>query len=150
MSDKTMQLTSAFDDNDTTIVIHAPHWSGHEMVTARIVPTVEDEEWVNNQVLVMKSNAQKQGMDFSAQLGATRRLWLERLIVSWTFTSKGQPVLFSSKAVKKLPTHYADYIYDEIMSHQPKMSQEEEDDFLQNAEPTTVEQDEPRRLAAVK
>ena len=138
----------AFDNNDKTIEIHSKHWDNNEMVEARVGVTLEDEEWVNNQLLKLKQAAQsnkgkkqqqKQGLEIEFYLGATRRLWIERMIVRWTLTKGGMPVPLSSLAIKQLPTHYADFIYDQIMEAQPVMSEEEEEDFLGDAETPSEE-----------
>jgi hypothetical protein len=137
----------AFDQIDDTITIHSDKWDAHEQVTARAVATVADEEWVNNQVLIMKKAEKKnKGLDFDSQLGATRRLWLERMIVSWTFTKNGQPVPVSKAAINKLPSKYADYIYEQINAANEDPDEEEDggdgqegkgQDFMSGAELTT-------------
>jgi len=132
----------AFDYGDKTIEIHAPTWDAHEVVVARTVPTLDDEEWVNNQVLELKQADEedgKPGLDINSHLGATRRLWIERMMVSWTLTKNGMPVPLTPKAVKQLPTVYADYIYDEINKAQPKLSKKDENDFLASAKERSKE-----------
>jgi hypothetical protein len=132
----------AFDYGNETIEIHSPAWDANEMVVARTTPTLEDEEWVNNQVLKLKQADEKDGeagLNIDSHLGATRRLWIERMLVSWTLTKDGLPVPLTPKAIKLLPTVYADYIYDKINKAQPKLSKKDETDFLASAKERSKE-----------
>lgn len=134
----------AFDGTNRTITIpESPEqgkawgWDAHETVTARVVVTMADEEWVNNQVTKMvlgtikpRKGKKAQPLDIQSNLGATRRLWVERMLQSWTLTKDGRPVSIAgpeerARALKALPSHYVDKIYDAIMAEQPEFPDEE-------------------------
>lgn len=130
-------------------------WDPHETVTFRVVVTAFDEEWVNNQIIkyltpTMQSNrmgAKKNTkVDIQSNVGAAKRLWVQRMITDWTLTRGGHKVDISSpvereKAMKLLPGHYLDRIYDAIMAEQPREEDEEaEQDFTSDASATTEDQ----------
>lgn len=134
----------AFDKNEETVTIHSKLWEPHETVTIRVTPTLEDEEWVNNQVARMitpTKGARNRGIAIESNMGATRRLWIERMIVAWTFTKGGAPVPVTRAAIRQLPTPYADFVYNELMKYQPDLDEEEEEDFFGNASAPIVEND---------
>ncbi len=134
----------AFDKNEETVTIHSKLWENHETVTIRVTPTLEDEEWVNNQVARMitpNKGARNKGIAIESNMGATRRLWIERMIVNWTFTKNGMSVPVSRNAIRQLPTPYADFIYEKLMEYQPELDEEEEDDFFGGASTPIVESD---------
>lgn len=120
---------------DDIFEIRNPKW-GNEYCRARATVVVEDEEWVNNQLIKIKQDAQqtgnrafrrqKQPLSFDAQMGATNRLWVFRMLVDWTFTKNNMPMPLSLEAVKQLPQHVLDYIYEQIMKVQPKDEDETE------------------------
>lgn len=118
----------AFDKLNDTLEVHSDKWDAHESATVRLKVNVGDEEWVNNRVLKMKQGKKGKNLDFQSQLGATKRLWLERMIVSWTFTQDGHPVEVSSAAITALPSTYADFIYDAINDENEDEELEDEED----------------------
>lgn len=150
------------------------NWDSHESCTARTIVRSGDEEWVmNQQMLIQMPKNRKQrrmggfrkeensDIEFENQIGAARRLWVQKMLESWTFTANGQPIEFKrsghnkqddqymSKVMKALDTTYIDFIYEAIMDAQPKEAkedaQEEEEDegeeegspFFENALPST-------------
>ncbi len=142
----------AFDNTNETITIPtSPEqakewgWEPHESVTVRTVVTVEDEEAVNNQVMKMVSNFGKgkknQALDIQSNLGATRRLWIQRMLVSWTFTKNGMPIPISAESLKQLKGSYLDRIYDAIQAEQEQYEQDEDEaeNFTSDASSITEE-----------
>lgn len=132
-------------------------WEEHESCRARTIVRSGDEEWVmNQQMLIQMPKNRKQrrmggfrkeenaDIEFENQIGAARRLWVQKMLESWTFTANGQPIEFKrsghnkqddqymSKVMKALDTTYIDFIYEAIMDAQPKEAkedtQEEEED----------------------
>lgn len=107
----------AFDVNDDIIVIRNSKWESHEECRARTTVLVKDEEWVQNQLVKIKSDIQqssnrafrrqKQPMNFDAQIGATKRLWVFRMLDSWTFTENGLESPMSSRPGMKSPRRQA-------------------------------------------
>jgi hypothetical protein len=125
-----------FDEKDDDLItIHAPNWDPHEECVARTVVKVSDFEWVQNQLVLIKQNTQSTrrgafqqdvGIDIQAQTGAADRLWVYRMLKSWTFTKNGMPVPLTLQAVRELPQSVLNYIYNEIQKRQPKEEEEEE------------------------
>lgn len=133
----------AFDANrEDVITIRNSRWEPHESCRARTIVRAGDEEWVLNQQMLIqqKKGNRKQRraggfrkqdeaeLDIKSQLGATNRLWVQRMLVDWTFTKGGQPIEISSESMKLLEQSYVDYIYEEIMKHQPHEEEEEKGD----------------------
>lgn len=125
-----------FDERaDDVIIIHSPDWEPHEQCEARTVVKVADYEWVQNQLVQIKQSAARQrkrgafqqdaDIDIQAQTGAADRLWVYRMLKSWTFTRNNQPVLLSLEAVRCLPQSVLNCIYQEIQRHQPKGTDED-------------------------
>lgn len=134
------------------------NWEPGESCEARTFVRSGDEEWVLNQqmsIQMPKNRKQRrQGgfrkeetgdIEFENQIGAARRLWVQKMLESWTFTDEDEhPILFKksghnkqddqymSKVMKALDTTYIDFIYEAIMDAQPKEAkedaQEEEED----------------------
>src|SRR4051812_47515818 len=104
----------AFDVKaDDIITIRNPKtWDSHEQCRARTTVLVADEEWVQNQLVKIKQDAQSQGnrafrrqknaMSFDAQMGASKRLWVFRMLVDWTFQKDNMPMPLSLESVKQL------------------------------------------------
>lgn len=141
----------AFDvKEDDIITIHGPKWDAHEQVLARTTVLVADEEWVTNQLMKIKSDFEGKGnrafrrskqasMSLESQIGAANRLWVFRMLKSWTFTKDGQPMPLSLESVKMLRQDYLDYIYEQIMKAQPKDEDEEtEEDDEEEGTPFTA------------
>lgn len=138
----------AFDVKaDDVIVIKGPKWEPHESCQARTTVLVADEEWVTNQLVKIKQEAQAQGnrafrrqknnMSMEAQIGATNRLWVFRMLVDWTFTKDGVPMPLTLESVKQLRQDYLDYIYEAIMAAQPKDEEEETEQGDDETDPTS-------------
>jgi hypothetical protein len=135
-----------FDEQaDDIITIHASNWEPHEECVARTVVKVSDFEWVQSQLVLIKQSSQTKrrgafqkdvGLDIQAQTGAADRLWVFRMLKSWTFTRGGQPVPLSLEAVRQLPQSVLNYIYNEIQERQPKEEGEEK------AEPRSTDGEE--------
>ena|SRR5579859_4610998 len=137
----------AFDVKaDDIITIRNPKWDAHESVRTRTTVLVADEEWVTNQLVKIKQDAQQQGnrafrrqknnMNMEAQLGAANRLWVFRMLVDWTFTKDGLPMPLSLESIKQLRGDYLDYIYEQIMKAQPKDEDTEQGEDEEDADPT--------------
>ncbi|HET8910677.1 MAG TPA: hypothetical protein VFN23_04390, partial [Ktedonobacteraceae bacterium] len=126
-----------FDEKQDDIIIirDEKNWEPHEQCCARTVVKVADFEWVQNQLVLIKQTANKSRrgafqrdaqMDIQAQTGAADRLWVFRMLVDWTFTKGGQPMPLSLEAVKQLPQHVLNFIYNKIQEAQPKEDGEED------------------------
>lgn len=156
----------AFDANrtDQITIRDEANWEPHEQVTARTIVRAGDEEWVLNQQMQIlpKSGNRKQrraqrfqrqqdaGIDIKSQLGATNRLWVQKMLTGWTFTRNGRPVEFllsgnnevddryMMRVMAEIDQSYIDFIYEQIMNAQPKQAvqdaQDEEEDDDQNDE----------------
>lgn len=121
--------------DEDIITIQNPKWD-NEYCRARTVVLVADEEWVQNRLVQIKNDfqetgnrafrRQKQAMSFDAQIGATKRLWVFRMLKEWNFTKDGLPMPLKLEAVQQLPQHVLDYIYDAIMAAQPKDEEDTE------------------------
>ncbi len=118
---------SAFDtDGDDIITVHGKDWDTNESCQMRTVIRAGDEEWVLNQLMqvAMPQGKQKRGgsdgMDLKSQLGATKRLWVQRMLQSWTFTRGGLPMPISGESLKLLKQSYIDDIYNALQARQPK------------------------------
>lgn len=91
---------------------------GEHIVIARTKVMPEDEQWVMNRLLNILANQGRQKMSESEQLRLADRLWLQRLIVSWTL-----PIPLETdraKAIGRLSQSDRDYLYKTIMAAQPK------------------------------
>lgn len=169
----------AFDAKreDIITIRNEKNWEPHESCTARTIVRSGDEEWVLNQQMLIqmpKGNRKQRRLGgfrkeeseevkFKSQVGAARRLWVQKMLESWTFTANGQPIEFRrsgqnekddqymSRVMQQLDSAYIDFIYEAIMDAQPKEAKqdEEEDDddeedddegspFFANASPSTV------------
>ncbi len=125
----------AFEDTNDTLEIHAPNWLAHETVTARYIPTAEDEAWVHNQLIKYQTDRDRTNRSLQRNkatamenhTGEAKLLWVERMIVSWSFTRNGQPIAVSRASVRAMKLSYVDHIYDEIMKHQEPFGQSEEE-----------------------
>lgn len=102
-----------------TIEIHRESWRDGEVVTARVRVTSEDEQWVTAQLLQRMLNVRK-GLSTSDQFALVDRLWLERLIVSWTLTRNGQIIPLSAKSIVALPREERDFLVQRIFQKQPE------------------------------
>lgn len=133
-----------FDERDDDIItIHAPSWEPHEECVVRTVVKVSDFEWVQNQLVLIKQNSQQKrrgafqqesGLDIQTQTGATDRLWVFRMLKSWTFTKNGMPVPLSLQVVRGLPQNVLNYIFNEIQCRQPKEENETEANLRKTGE----------------
>lgn len=124
----------AFSNKDT-VELHADWWEPHEVAVVRYRVKGADEEWVKNrQLLIEQENDRRfarggiQREDSTTriknQTGAIRRLWVQRMLVSWTFTDdNGRPVRITDESMGELLQEYIDYIYEEIMKRQPDRQQ---------------------------
>ena len=131
---------------DDIFEIHHPSW-GNEYCRARKTVVVADEEWVNNQLIKIKNDFQNQGnrafrrskqaMSIDAQIGATNRLWVFRMLVDWNFTKDGMPMPLKLEAVQQLPQSALDYIYEQIMAEQPK-DEDEQGENEEGTDPTST------------
>lgn len=135
---------SAFDiDGDDIITVHGKDWDVHESCRVRTVIRAGDQEWVLNQLMhvVAPQGKQKRGntaaLDLKSQLGATNRLWVQRMLVDWTFTRGGLPMPISAESLKLLKQSYIDEIYQAIQDRQPKEEDVEEADDNGNEEEGT-------------
>lgn len=135
------------------------NWDPGEFCTARTVVLSGDEEWVMNQQMLIqmpKGNRQQRRtggfrkqqdakIEFKNQMGAARRLWVQKMLESWTFfDDDGQIIPFTksgqnevddrrmSKVMQFLKQEYIDFIFEAIQDAQPaevkQAEQEEEDD----------------------
>lgn len=133
-----------FDEQaDDIITIHAPSWEPHEECVARTVVKVGDFEWVQNQLVLIRQTSQPKrrgafqqegGLDIQAQAGAADRLWVFRMLKSWTFTRGGMPVPLSLQAVRELPQSVLNHIYNEIQKRQPREENETEAELRETEE----------------
>lgn len=129
-----------FDDkaDDVITIRDEKNWEPHESATVRTVVKVSDFEWVQNQLVQIKQGAlsqrrgafqRDQAMNIQALTGASDRLWVFRMLKSWTFTKAGQPVELTLKNVQQLPQSVLNFIYNEIMKRQPKEEEESGPEF---------------------
>src|SRR6185503_17474423 len=144
----------AFDaKRQDTIEIHGPEWDDHEFCTARTIVRSGDEEWVLNQQMLIQmpkgnrkqrraagafQKQQDKDVEFKSQVGASKRLWVQKMLESWTFTMNGMEMPFEksgqneladkrmTKIMQALDTSYIDYIYEQIEAAQPKQASEDE------------------------
>lgn len=147
------------DREDIIIIRDEKHWDPHESARARTVVRVADEEWVKNQQIFIRpkkgNRAQRRAqgglqrqdadVDIKNQLGAVNRLWVQRMLVDWTFTKDGMPMPISSESMKLLDQSYVDYIYEAIMDAQPK---DPDDDDTEQGEDEDDDSDEDPTLDA--
>lgn len=133
---------SAFDapkDRDDIITVRdKKNWDPHESCRIRTVKRGGDEEWVTNQLLRLKSQAlkkqksrsrrnQQTGIEIESNLAAANRLWVQRMLVDWTFTKNGVPMPINDQSMAMLDQSYIDYIYDQLQDAQPEDDDEEEE-----------------------
>jgi hypothetical protein len=93
------------------------HGQGYQVI-ARTTVTDEDELWVISTLLNTVVNQGRTQMSESAQLQLADRLWLQRLIISWTLPIPLDPD--RAKAIGSLSQVDQDYLYQMIMAAQPK------------------------------
>jgi hypothetical protein len=139
-------------DTETKITIRNPKWDPGEEAEARVIPTAGDKQWVLDQQLLFNqrnkgNRAQRRGgygglsepvsdIDMKSQLGAVHRLWVQRMLLSWTIMKKGQiiplPPLANekerSRVLAALSDSYVEYIYAAILKEQPKEDEADEDE----------------------
>jgi len=133
------------------------HWDSGEYCAARTVVLSGDEEWVLNRQMAVELSRQgnrkqrrraggfrkEQDIDLELdnQMGATRRLWVQKMLESWVFfDDEGTPIPFvksgvnkdddkkASKIMQFFKQDYIDFIYEAIMAAQPKEAQEDEEE----------------------
>lgn len=102
-----------------TIDIHRESWRDGEAVTARIRVTSEDEEWVTTQLLQRILHARR-GLSTNDQLALADRLWLERLIISWTLTRDGKALSLNAESIAALPLEEREFLVKQIFQKQPE------------------------------
>lgn len=140
-----------FDKKEDDIIeITHSDWNG-ESCQVRTVVLVEDFEWIQNQLVVIKQQSshghrrgafqREQEIDIQAQTGAADRLWVFRMMRSWTFTRNGRPVELTLQAVKQLPQNVLNHIYNEIMKRQPKeeTAEQGEETEEETEDPTSID-----------
>lgn len=136
-----------FDTEKTIIIRDEKNWDPGEQCKVHTIPTAGDKQWVLDQQLLFNqknkgNRAQRRGgygglaqqgddVELKSQLGAVHRLWVQRMLVSWTIMKKGQIIPLPetekerSRVLALLNDSYVEFIYDAILKEQPK---EEEDD----------------------
>jgi len=103
-------------------------WEPHEQVVLKGSITVADQEYVTDQY----GKSGKSG-GIEMQMGKGRFAILDRMIMSWTFLQKGQPVPVNALMIRRLPAQYSNAILEVIDSLAQTMTQEEQEDFLPSA-----------------
>lgn len=102
-----------------TLGIHRESWRDGESVNVRVRVTSDDEDWVRAQLLKRILNTRK-GLSTSDQFALVDRLWLERLIVSWTLTRDGNAIPLSVDSIANLPREERDFLVQQIFQKQPE------------------------------
>lgn len=119
--------------DDIIIVRNEKGWDSHESCRIRTFVRAEDREWVENQLLLLEQEKRKQskwkrqeagGIEIKNNLAAANRLWVQRMIVDWTFTKGGvvmplQPANERSRSMRLLHDDYIEYIYRAFADAQP-------------------------------
>ena len=131
----------AFDDIAPVIIPRSEDerkawdWEPHEQVILKGSLTVGDQEWLANQM----SKAGKKGVD--VLLGTGRFGLLERMILSWAFTSNGQAVPVNKGTIARLPSQYSQRILETIdeITGTEEMDEEAQNDFLVSARERIVD-----------
>lgn len=111
-------------DEERTLEIHPPGRPPEETVIVRTSISHNDEVWVTKQFSRMIASSPE--MSMAARLLLAERLWLHRLLISWTLTSEGQPIALDPdlasnmrwEAICKLPPGEHNEIYAQIMAKQ--------------------------------
>jgi hypothetical protein len=138
------------------------NWDAGEYVKARTVVLSGDEEWVLNQQMLIEmpkqgnrkqrraSGFQKQknaDIAFKNQVGATRRLWVQKMLEEWViYGDEGQEIPFAKsgedektdkqmgKIMQGLKQEYIDFIFEAIQDAQPKEVKQEEQEEEEDEE----------------
>jgi hypothetical protein len=109
-------------------------WEPHEQVTLKGSVTVADQEYVTDHY----SKSGKSG-GIEVQMGKGRYAILDRMIMSWTLVRNGQPVPVNPNYIRRLPATYSNPILEVIDNLAVSMTEEEQDDFLIDADEHIVE-----------
>ena len=124
----------------TNKTIHADHWEPHEAVVIRSLNT-EDEEHIADGLAGIDANG-------NARLyaGRSKRLTLQRGIVSWTLTDEqGHPLPVNEQSIKGLHPVDSSFILNEIQALGAPMTEPEKKGSSTPAMPSTEAKDQPHK-----
>ena len=108
-------------------------WEPHEQVTLRGLFTAADQEAVENASAAFSGTGKQTQVE--ARFGNARHVMMARIIVSWTFTLRGQPVPVSADSIRRLPTNYRIPILDacDQIAQANVLAPNEQTDFFSSA-----------------
>jgi hypothetical protein len=107
-------------------------WEAHETVIIRGQFTTAMQEACENASSAFTGKTAKSAAA-EARLGSGKRKMLEMMIVDWTFAEGGRKVAVSSATIGRLPANYRKPILDACDEIAEGMTEEEQEDFLPNA-----------------
>lgn len=127
-----MGAFEASNGQQDELEVRNPKWDAHETCVIRTFVRAEDREWVENKLLLLEQEKRKQsrwkrqesGIEIKSNLAAANRLWVERMLKSWTFTKGGvvmplAPASARSQSMRLLNDEYVEYIYRAFADAQP-------------------------------
>ena len=117
--------------NITTSQVHSPHWDNHEAVVIRSLNT-DDEEFINDQIADVDENGK-----VKLRTGRSKRLTLQRAIVSWTLTDEHErPLPLNEQSIRDLAPEDSQYIFEQVQALNKPLTNAEKKDSTTNASPS--------------